>query len=768
MAVRALQAKIECNHATLERLWRTHRVFNERLPNVLRILFKMRRGECGATTEKRNLYQRIGQFITAYSSQNADYLMNSISMRGWKSATANKYKANINTCNGTSEEISGSIWADEAATLSASGNLVFDKEELSGDLPGCMRQMLNRDAVAMISGHDELVANWNKEHRDWLKAKTDWESKEEHKKYLALRARFEGFENEILDSTGGKRGRIGKRRGRWHVYLQWLRDNPDLAAWRGGTAAVNELSPDAQERIRRAKPWKQRSVEAEEFWKINEELAALDKLHGYYEREFVRRRKTKRHSDGFDHRPTFTEPHPLNHPRWFVFNAPQTNPSGYRKLQLPLEHSSMGSVELLLLTAVKTGDAAYPTSWIPVTYRADPRMCRFRRVNVATTVKRGKDKGQIKTKEGYEFFDPHLEQWRPAEISGIKLLFRNVRLNGDGSLKSAAPYLVFTCTIDDLPLTDRARKIEWSETGQTTKSGKVRKSRKLPDGLVACAVDLGLRHVGFATLCAYEDGKPRVLRSRNIWLDKDGGGPDLAHIGRHKREIRRLRRLRGKPVKDEESHIELQDHITHMGEDRFKKAARAIINFAWNADQAFDKTSGEVHARADVIILEKLEGFIPDAEKERGINRALAAWNRAQLVNRLKEMAIDAGYKGRVFEIHPAGTSQVCCRCGALGRRYSIVRENSSTNPDIRFGWVEKLFACPSCGYRANSDHNASVNLHRKFLYGDAAVSAFFRWSSETNLKKKQQDLTQLDAALREPLRTFHHLADHNMVETPF
>lgn len=68
----------------------------------------------------------------------------------------------------------------------------------------------------------------------------------------------------------------------------------------------------------------------QEFWKVNPELEALDKLHGFYEREYVRRRKTKRNPDGFDHRPTFTMPDAYRHPRWFVFNAPQTNPSGWR------------------------------------------------------------------------------------------------------------------------------------------------------------------------------------------------------------------------------------------------------------------------------------------------------------------------------------------------------------------------------------------------------------------------------------------------------
>lgn len=759
MAVRAMQGRIDCDRETLRALWRTHRTFNERLPSVLSVLFKMRRGKLGRNAAERQLYRDVGRFIVSCPAQNADYLMNAVSLKGWKPGSAKKYKIKSVDGDGRAIEVLGETWADEAAKLSAQGKLLFDKDELSGDLPGCMRQMLNREAVAIISGHDELVALWEKAHAEWQKKKAEWEANAENQKYLKLRPCFERFEQQ----AGGK---AFKRRGRWHLYLDWLRKNPDLAAWRGGEGVVHELSAAAKEKVRKAKPWKQRSVEAAEFWEVNPELAALDRLHGYYEREFVRRRKTKRNPDGFDHRPTFTMPHAVNHPRWFVFNAPQTNPSGYADLVLPNKPGAFGSVKLCLLTGDRNGEPEYPSSWVTVRFRSDPRLSRFRRVKVNKTVNRGKDKGQIKSKDGYEFLDPYLMQWRGAEISGVKLMLRDIQLTPGGSLKSAVPYLVFTVSIDDLPLTDRAKKIEWSETGQLTKSGRPRKNRKLPDGLTACAVDLGLRHVGFATLAVCEDGKPRVLRSRNIWLDGANGGPDLAHIGRHKRDIRRLRRLRGKPVKGEESHVELQDHITNMGEDRFKKAARAILNFAWNVDQGCNKKTGEAFPRADVIVLEKLEGFIPDAEKERGINKALVAWNRGQLVNRLKEMAVDSGYKGRVFEVHPAGTSQVCCRCGALGRRYSIDSDNPEKQSDIRFGWVEKLFACPACGYRANSDHNASVNLHRKFALGDSAVKAFFDWKSEAEKKRKER-LAEIDRQLADSLRKLHRLPPYSLA-TPF
>ena len=782
MGVRAIRTRIECDRETLLALWRTHRVFNERLPSLITKLFAMRRGEVGATPEQQALYQRAARFILARDSKDAPYLLNSVSIKGWKPATALKMKVTLRNQDGADHQVTGDTWANEAADLSGNGTLAFDKERERGGLPDSLFQPLTRDAVAYISGHDELVRNWEREHAEWLKKKAEWEGREDHMAYLTLRPRFEAFEQ----SVGGK---AGKRRERWHLYLKWLRENPDLAGWRGGAKTVNAIDAKAQARVARAKPWKQRSVEAEEFWKANPELSALDRLHGFYEREFVRRRKTKKNPDGFDHRPTFTLPDPFLHPRWALFNAPQTSPNGYRALSLPKSRAEFGSVELCLLTGDRDG-GEWPREWKSVRFRSDPRLAQFSERTETTTFGKGKKKGQAKIKQSFFYTDNQLSGIkRPAQISGAKLILEDLRLNDDGSLKSATPYLVFACTIDDVPQTDRARAIQWSETGEVTKTGKKRKSKKLPSGLVTCAVDLGVRNLGFLTVAVASDDPGdgvRVLRSRNQWLGEteDGGnhagrwsaGPDLAHIGSHKREIKRLRRLRGKPVKGEESHIELQQHIDGMGKDRFKKAARAIVNFALNVENAAGSKTGEVYPRADVLIVEKLAGFIPDAERERGINRALIAWNRGQLVTRIKEVAADAGLK--LFEVHPAGTSQCCSKCGALGRRYSIARDDESHQPIIRFGWVEKLFACPNpkCSGRdpqkperpftCNSDHNASVNLHRRFVMDDKAVTAFFAWKARPD-GEREQSLRSIDDALRPQLERIHGLSA-SPLETPF
>lgn len=755
MGVRAIEARLHCSREELKCLWRTHVVFNERLLPIIRILNRMYRGECGDYETTRELYRQIARFILARPARDAYYLLNSISIRNWTPNTAKKQRADVRQSDGSLLELTGDSWADAAAALSANGELLYDKAAVLGDIPEPLRQMVARECVAVISGHRELSAKWNSDHDEWLRRKAAWESEPDHRLYLELRSRFDSFESD----AGGK---VTKRRGRWHKYLDWLRANPDLAAWRGGQPVVNELSKEARARISSATMRRKRSVEAEEFWKANPELAALDKLHGFYEREFVRRRKLKKNQDGFDHRPTFTLPDAVRHPRWFVFNAPQTSPNGYRDLKLPSKPDGAGEIQLLLLTGDKeTGK--FPHSWIRLKFTADPRLADFFSVTEKQVIRKGKQKGEEQERLAFRFVDRQLDIERSAAISGAKLIFRKIKLNGDGSLQSAVPYLVFTCEVDDVATTELAREVKWVEAGPETK----KKKPTIPQGLVTCAVDLGIRNVGFATVAALDPAaaSTRILRSRNIWMaekEKEGShpgrwqaGPDLAHLAKHKREIRRLRRLRGKPVKGEESHIQLQEHITNMGDDRFKKAARAIVNFALNTDQRVSSLTGTNVPRADVLLVENLGGLLPDAERERGINKALVEFNRGHLVDRLKEVAKDAGL--RVFTISPFGTSQVCSRCGVLGRRYSVRRDNETSRPDVVFGVVEALFACPSCGYRANSDHNASVNLHRKFLLGDKAVDAFLQYRLKPE-KERELILRSIEGKLRGPLRRLHEL----------
>ncbi|GMV24263.1 MAG: hypothetical protein AMXMBFR58_02940 [Phycisphaerae bacterium] len=240
MGVRALRVRVDCDVKTFADLWRTHLAFNEGVTKILKILLAMRRGEHGDTAEDRLFYQRVARFILARDAKDAVYLLNAVSIRGWKPGTALKMKAKIQQAGQPPEEVSGDTWAHEAAERSGRGQLAYWKDDLRGTLPDSIFQPMLRDAVAYLSGHDELVRLWHDEHAAWLKRKAEWESDAVHQKYLALRPRFEQFEQ----TAGGK---AAKRRGRWHLYLSWLAENPDLAEWRGGPAIVNPISAASRE-----------------------------------------------------------------------------------------------------------------------------------------------------------------------------------------------------------------------------------------------------------------------------------------------------------------------------------------------------------------------------------------------------------------------------------------------------------------------------------------------------------------------------------------
>jgi len=142
MSVRAIKARVVCDQETLGHLWRTHLVFNERLLPLIRILFQMRRGELGKTKELRSIYQDIGLYITNYTSQQADYLLNAISKPGkpWVCSTPARFKTvEVRSPDGSVKKISFTDWASRAIELSKKKQLVFDKDALHGDLPGCMR-----------------------------------------------------------------------------------------------------------------------------------------------------------------------------------------------------------------------------------------------------------------------------------------------------------------------------------------------------------------------------------------------------------------------------------------------------------------------------------------------------------------------------------------------------------------------------------------------------------------------------------------------------
>ena len=83
-----------------------------------------------------------------------------------------------------------------------------------------------------------------------------------------------------------------------------------------------------------------------------------------------------------------------------------------------------------------------------------------------------------------------------------------------------------------------------------------------------------------------------------------------------------------------------------------------------------------------------------------GLNRAILQQGWGQIQNMLDYKAAKAGI--RHIRIHPAGTSQTCNRCG--------IRDPKSRRSQAEFN-------CTGCGYPANADHNAAINIADRGRY---------------------------------------------------
>jgi transposase len=93
--------------------------------------------------------------------------------------------------------------------------------------------------------------------------------------------------------------------------------------------------------------------------------------------------------------------------------------------------------------------------------------------------------------------------------------------------------------------------------------------------------------------------------------------------------------------------------------------------------------------------------------KSRRLNRKLANQIRGLIRDYSKQKAFTNGIV--TVEVNPHGTSIYCSQCGAKGERFSLKNGQKMNHKG------GKLFHCKICGYTANADFNASVNLHHSF-----------------------------------------------------
>src|SRR5690242_13217856 len=132
-----------------------------------------------------------------------------------------------------------------------------------------------------------------------------------------------------------------------------------------------------------------------------------------------------------------------------------------------------------------------------------------------------------------------------------------------------------------------------------------------------------------------------------------------------------------------------------------------------------EKASTDLARRFDVIRVEGLKianmtrsahGTVEapgmNVRQKAGLNREIAASGWGLLVSRLEQKA-----PGRVEKVNPAYTSQRCSACGHV---------------DAKSRESQARFACTACGFAANADVNAAINIaagHAVTAWGGLALA---------------------------------------------
>jgi IS605 OrfB family transposase len=169
----------------------------------------------------------------------------------------------------------------------------------------------------------------------------------------------------------------------------------------------------------------------------------------------------------------------------------------------------------------------------------------------------------------------------------------------------------------------------------------------------------------------------------NVATDSEGNVHTGEPVKRVRRRYRRLRRL-------------LQPKKTRSARKHLQKARRRESRFVKNENHRISKELVQLALdRQKALGLENLTGI---RGRGNGFNRAFRTELNAWAFNQLK---LFIGYKAKragvtVIEVDPRYSSQTCSKCGHCERANRKSQES---------------FCCQCCGFQANADFNASLNL---------------------------------------------------------
>lgn len=181
----------------------------------------------------------------------------------------------------------------------------------------------------------------------------------------------------------------------------------------------------------------------------------------------------------------------------------------------------------------------------------------------------------------------------------------------------------------------------------------------------------------------------------NVATDSEGNRHTGEPVKRVRRKYRRLRKL-------------LQPKKTRSAQKHLQKARRKESRFVKNENHRISKELVRLaQDRQKALACETLTGI---RQRGNGFNRAMRTELNAWAFNQLKQFL---SYKARragvtLIEVDPRYSSQTCSHCGHCERANRRSQER---------------FECLCCGFQANADYNAALNLKAR---GELSAALMF------------------------------------------
>ena len=165
----------------------------------------------------------------------------------------------------------------------------------------------------------------------------------------------------------------------------------------------------------------------------------------------------------------------------------------------------------------------------------------------------------------------------------------------------------------------------------------------------------------------------QIARKQRELSRKQGWGPKD-----RRPKSNRGRRVNGQLQKLQRKRARKRDNATHQASRKLADTAHTVVVEDPDTKGMTRSAKGTVEAPGKQV------------KQKSGLNRSILASGWGSLERKLAYKA------GDLRKVNPAYTSQRCSRCGHVDK---------SNRPS------QAVFACGACGFRANADHNAAINI---------------------------------------------------------